>query len=268
MPRALDPFRFILLAVAGLMNQRQLQGIEYLREENRLLRKQLDGRRVRLNDDSRASASPERRLPRKSRAYCLESLGRRQRGLPKTFGLASSDSHRKSPPVRVFGPFPTKTRSLEIQCHGSPAHRASRQPCPGTRVDGERRIVWWVAEDDMIERIGHGRRKQDTVVSTRQRGKALEETRVHAEHARTPNDIPSGIALAADVVGRNLERSFDDGSGIRHSVQVMAESLFEAAAFALHLFEEAGRSARSRRSSRSRRPDACREARSERSAGA
>ena len=51
MPRVLDPFRFVLIAVAGWMNQRQLQIIDYLREENRVLREQLDGRRVRLNDD-------------------------------------------------------------------------------------------------------------------------------------------------------------------------------------------------------------------------
>ena len=35
------------------MNQRQLQAIEYLREENRILREQLGDRRVRFNDDQR-----------------------------------------------------------------------------------------------------------------------------------------------------------------------------------------------------------------------
>jgi putative transposase len=53
MPRVLDPFRFVLIAVAGWMNQRQLQMIDYLREENRLLREQLGGHRLRLNDDQR-----------------------------------------------------------------------------------------------------------------------------------------------------------------------------------------------------------------------
>jgi hypothetical protein len=52
-PKALDPFRFVLLAVAGWMNQQQLQMIEYLREENRVLREQLGDRRLRLNDDQR-----------------------------------------------------------------------------------------------------------------------------------------------------------------------------------------------------------------------
>src|SRR6478752_3078097 len=49
----LDPFRFVLIAVAGWMNQRQLQMIEYLREENRVLREQLGDRRLRLTDDQR-----------------------------------------------------------------------------------------------------------------------------------------------------------------------------------------------------------------------
>src|SRR5713101_875761 len=53
MPRVLDPFRFALIAVAGWMNQRQVQMIDYLREENRVLREQLGGRRVRLNDEQR-----------------------------------------------------------------------------------------------------------------------------------------------------------------------------------------------------------------------
>ena len=48
-----DPFRFVLISVAGWMNQRQLQMIEYLREENRVLREQLGRRRVRLTDDQR-----------------------------------------------------------------------------------------------------------------------------------------------------------------------------------------------------------------------
>ena len=43
----------MLIAVAGWMNQRQLQVIDYLREENRVLREQLGGRRLRLNDDQR-----------------------------------------------------------------------------------------------------------------------------------------------------------------------------------------------------------------------
>jgi transposase InsO family protein len=50
---ALDPFRFVLITIAGWMTQRQLHAIDYLREENRVLREQLGGRRLRLNDDQR-----------------------------------------------------------------------------------------------------------------------------------------------------------------------------------------------------------------------
>ena len=64
--RFLDPFRFVLIAVSGWMNQRQLLVIDYLREENRVLREQLGGRRVRLDDNQR------RRL-----AVKAKELGRR-----------------------------------------------------------------------------------------------------------------------------------------------------------------------------------------------
>ena len=53
MQRALDPFRFLLIAVAGWMNQHQLLVIDYLREENRILREQLGGRRLRFTDGQR-----------------------------------------------------------------------------------------------------------------------------------------------------------------------------------------------------------------------
>src|SRR5579864_3507656 len=66
MSRALDPFRFLLIAVSGWMNQRQLQVIDYLREENRVLREQLGDRRLRLSDHQR------RRLAAKAKV-----LGRR-----------------------------------------------------------------------------------------------------------------------------------------------------------------------------------------------
>src|SRR5678815_5900665 len=62
----LDPFRFVLISVAGWMNQQQQQAIEYLREENKVLREQLGGRRLRFTDEQR------RRLAAKAKG-----LGRR-----------------------------------------------------------------------------------------------------------------------------------------------------------------------------------------------
>jgi len=66
MSKVLDAFRFLLIAVAGWMNQRQLQAIGYLREENRVLREQLGERRLRLTDDQRRRlAVRAKRLGRK-----------------------------------------------------------------------------------------------------------------------------------------------------------------------------------------------------------
>src|SRR4030095_8523114 len=66
MSGVLDPFRFVLIAFAGGMNQRQLQVIDYLREENHVLREQLGGRRLRLTDDQgRRLAAKAKGLGRK-----------------------------------------------------------------------------------------------------------------------------------------------------------------------------------------------------------
>src|SRR5690348_3196635 len=50
---ALDPFRLLLISLAGWLNQRQQDVIEYLQEENRVLREQLGGKRLRFNDGQR-----------------------------------------------------------------------------------------------------------------------------------------------------------------------------------------------------------------------
>ena len=66
MRRTFDPFRLLLISVAGWLGQQQRDAIDYLREENRVLREQLGGKRLRLNDDQR------RRLAAKAKM-----LGRR-----------------------------------------------------------------------------------------------------------------------------------------------------------------------------------------------
>jgi hypothetical protein len=48
MLRVLDPFRFVLIALAGWMNQWEYQIIDYLREETRVLREQFGPRRLRF----------------------------------------------------------------------------------------------------------------------------------------------------------------------------------------------------------------------------
>jgi len=55
------PLRFLLLTFAGWVNRQQQQVLEYLVEENRVLKEQLKGRRPRLTDDQR------RRLPAKGK---------------------------------------------------------------------------------------------------------------------------------------------------------------------------------------------------------
>src|SRR5215468_11236947 len=65
----LDPFRLLLISLAGWMNQQQQDVNDYLQEENRVLRQQLGSKRLRLNDDQR------RRL-----AVRAKKLGRRVLG--------------------------------------------------------------------------------------------------------------------------------------------------------------------------------------------
>jgi len=106
MPRVLDPFRFVLMAVAGWMNQRQLQIIDYLPEENRVLREQLGGRRVRLNDDQRRRlAAKAKGLGRKILAEVAnivtpETLLAWHRSRRNTTAAASADRGVLAPPER------------------------------------------------------------------------------------------------------------------------------------------------------------------------
>ena len=86
MRNILNPFRFIVIAVAGWMNQNQQYAIDYLREENRVLREQLGTRRLRFTEDQR------RRLATKAKL-----VGRRL--LSDIAGLVTPDTllawHRK-----------------------------------------------------------------------------------------------------------------------------------------------------------------------------
>ena len=66
MRRTLDSLRLLLIPIAGWLSQQQRDAIDCLREENRVLREQLGGKRLRLNDDQR------RRLAAKAK-----TLGRR-----------------------------------------------------------------------------------------------------------------------------------------------------------------------------------------------
>jgi hypothetical protein len=47
------PLQFLLLVFAGWVNRRQREVVEYLQEENRVLREQVGNRRLRFTDAQR-----------------------------------------------------------------------------------------------------------------------------------------------------------------------------------------------------------------------
>ena len=49
----LDPFRLLLISLAGYLNQQQQEIVNYLQGENRVLPEQLGSKRLRLNDEQR-----------------------------------------------------------------------------------------------------------------------------------------------------------------------------------------------------------------------
>src|SRR3981189_938107 len=76
------PFQLVLLMFAGWVNRHQLDVIEYLQEENRVLKERLGGRRIRFTDTERY------RLGRKAHA-----LGRKVlKLLPSGRSLTKVDS--------------------------------------------------------------------------------------------------------------------------------------------------------------------------------
>src|SRR6516165_6368241 len=66
MRAVLDPFSFLVVCICGWMNQHQHQVIEYLMEENRILREQIGNRRMRFTDNQRCRlAAKAKKLSRK-----------------------------------------------------------------------------------------------------------------------------------------------------------------------------------------------------------
>jgi putative transposase len=66
MRATLDPFSFVVISIAGWMNQHQQHVIEYLIEENRVLREQIGSRRMRFSDNQRRRlATKAKKLGRK-----------------------------------------------------------------------------------------------------------------------------------------------------------------------------------------------------------
>jgi hypothetical protein len=61
-------WQILVVALAGWLNRQQQDVIEYLQEENRVLREHLMGKRILFSDDQR------RRLGSKGRALGLKAL--------------------------------------------------------------------------------------------------------------------------------------------------------------------------------------------------
>jgi hypothetical protein len=53
MSSVLQPFQILAIAIAGWMNRQQQAVIDYLMEENRVLKDQLEGKRLRLTNQER-----------------------------------------------------------------------------------------------------------------------------------------------------------------------------------------------------------------------
>lgn len=70
MRSVLNPFQFVVITSSGWMNQHQQRVVDYLLEENRVLREQIGGRRMRFNDDQR------RRLAVKAKTLGRKLLAR------------------------------------------------------------------------------------------------------------------------------------------------------------------------------------------------
>jgi putative transposase len=70
MVTGLDPLSFLVMSFAGWINRRQQRIIEYLVEENRVLREQIGKRRMRFTDDQRRRlAARAKKLSRKVLAH-------------------------------------------------------------------------------------------------------------------------------------------------------------------------------------------------------
>ena len=53
MAQVIQPWQLLVAVLAGWINEHQQAAIDYLREENRVLKEHLGGKRLRLTDDQR-----------------------------------------------------------------------------------------------------------------------------------------------------------------------------------------------------------------------
>ena len=117
--------QFLLMALAGWVNRKQQDAIEYLKEENRVLREHLGGRRIRFSNEQR------RRLARKAKA-----LGRE--GLREISGLVTPDTllrwYRKLIAGKYDGNHPVATADDSAKAVPDTRHLAVAFPETNPRI--------------------------------------------------------------------------------------------------------------------------------------
>ena len=183
MAKTIDPFRLLLIAEAGWMNHQQQQVIDYLREENRVLREQLGTRPPRFDDDQR------RRL-----AVRAKALGRR--ALTEVATIVTPDTllrwHRK-----LIGREVRRKRKAK-----------SRQAQEGNRIGDSH-----LADGDRESRLGL---PSDTrcVVESRTYCGALYD----CQHPETARDRTGTGAQSQDYLEGVLDAAVgtDRGDGLLH----------------------------------------------------
>ena len=103
----LYPWQFLLVVLAGWVNEEQRQVIEYLKEEHRVLREQLGKKRLRFTDDQRRRlAAKGKILGRKllRELGCIVTPATILRWHRKLIAMKYDGSkHRRWPRTRIFG---------------------------------------------------------------------------------------------------------------------------------------------------------------------
>src|SRR6266853_2096715 len=101
----LQPVQMLLLMFAGWVNRHQLDVIEYLQEENRVLKEHLGGRRIRLTDTERCRFA--RRAPTWTQGLERSSyLGHTGYPLLYPITLFTADSASEECLATTIGPTP------------------------------------------------------------------------------------------------------------------------------------------------------------------
>jgi hypothetical protein len=106
----LSPLRLLLVTLAGWINRHQQQVIEYIVEENRVLKEQLKGRRLRLTDDQR------RRLAVKGQRLGRRVLRRLRRVLDEFVAHYHRERNHQGLGNALIAPAPRIREGTHVRC--------------------------------------------------------------------------------------------------------------------------------------------------------